>query len=122
VTEPRSAYAPSRIETALDAAWCKPSDCRRACDGFCEKAWDTVNTYAPSPSGDSSVRFVSDGSYCPSREVALAGLADAREHYDAASQSRDEWACGCTLPAHGRGEPGCRYASEQSHDGGEPRG
>jgi predicted RNase H-like HicB family nuclease len=57
----------------------------------------------PSQRGDSSVRFVADGGYwlaedpsrpgChhigPSQEAALAGLADAREHYDAVSQSRE---------------------------------
>jgi hypothetical protein len=57
----------------------------------------------PSQSGDSSVRFVDDEGYwlaedpsrpgChhigPSREAALAGLADAREHYDAVRASAE---------------------------------
>lgn len=38
-----SPYMPGRTETVLNAAWCKPGECKRTdCLSFCEKAWDAV--------------------------------------------------------------------------------
>jgi len=39
VTNP---YEISNAEQIIDATWCKPGECQRACEGFCDKAWDAL--------------------------------------------------------------------------------
>jgi predicted RNase H-like HicB family nuclease len=75
---------------------------RHDAEGICRCGHDAW--YRPSRSGDSSVHFVADGGYwiaedpsrpgChhigPSSEAALAGLTEAREHYDEVRASSPE--------------------------------
>lgn len=35
-------HSNSSAEDTLNANWCKPGECERGCEGFCDKAWDAL--------------------------------------------------------------------------------